>query len=157
MTNFGAGRNWSNPDRDGDGLTNEEEASLGTDPDLWDTDLDTLSDQYEVEVGSERGSDPLKLDTDGDGLNDAIERRVGTRINVVDSDGDGLTDGQELRHLENGVLVGGWNIDTVNGSSPTAYSGIELISAGAALAPGDGYWVSSDPLMPDDDGDTLNA
>ena len=93
-------------------------------------------------------------------MSNVQETTFGTLPNNPDTDGDGLTDGEELRHLENGVLVGGWNITEVNDFNPTTYSGIELISASSsveALAPGEGYWVSSDPLMPDDDGDTLNA
>ncbi len=160
---------WSaldNPDRDGDGLTNDEEQALGTDPDQWDTDSDSLSDWYEVEMCSQQGCDPLKTDTDSDGLNDALERRAGTRINQADSDGDGLSDSDELRHVENGELVGGWNVtinppgalsttaDPTSGSHP-----LKLASSveAAQLASDNSYWVSSDPLLRDDDGDSLNA
>jgi hypothetical protein len=146
-----------NPDRDGDGLTNDQEAVVGTDPDDWDSDDDGLSDGYEWETGSERGCDPLDPDSDDDGLTDALERRIGSRIDVADSDGDGLTDGEELRHLEDGVLVGGWQMTTLptGGGQMSALSteGGTGLSAQAAV----NAWVSSDPLLGDDDGDGLNA
>ena len=131
---------WSaltNHDGDGDGLTNEEEAALGTDPADWDSDDDGLSDHYEWEMGSERGANPLDADSDDDGLSDALERRIGTRINVADSDGDGLTDGEEYRHLSGGALVGGWQVTLPDGAGP--------------------YWVYSNPSSADDDGDGLNG
>ena len=49
-------------DSDGDGLSNREEANLG--------------------------SDPNNPDTDGDGLTDGEEMELGTAIGLVDSDGD---------------------------------------------------------------------
>ena len=62
-------------DDDGDGLTNSEEAALGTDPDNPDTDGDGLSDYLEVRVF---GTDPLNPDTDGDGHPDGIEAQYGS-------------------------------------------------------------------------------
>jgi hypothetical protein len=57
-------------DSDGDGLTDLEEAALGTDPHNPDTDGDGLGDGDEVNV---HGTDPLKFDTDGDGCSDGEE------------------------------------------------------------------------------------
>ncbi|MCB9792796.1 MAG: hypothetical protein H6741_08700 [Alphaproteobacteria bacterium] len=79
-------------DSDGDGLTNAEEAELGTDPELADTDGDGLSDLDE-DLG---GSDPLVVDTDGDGLTDYEESLAGTLATNPDSDGDGYLDGWEV-------------------------------------------------------------
>jgi len=62
-------------DPDDDGLTNDEEAALGTDPMHWDTDRDGISDYDEVHV---HGTDPLDVDTDGDGVSDGAELRAGT-------------------------------------------------------------------------------
>jgi hypothetical protein len=64
----------SNDDQDGDGLSDEEEAALGTAPTLGDTDGDGLTDWSEVEVGT----DPLDPDTDDDGVSDGDELRVGS-------------------------------------------------------------------------------
>ncbi len=58
------------PDVDGDGLTNADESTRGTDPRRADTDADTLTDGAEVAAGT----DPTKADTDGDGLSDAVDR-----------------------------------------------------------------------------------
>jgi len=55
-----------NNDRDHDGLTDEEEASVGTDPTNPDTDGDGLKDGEEEAYGT----DPLITDTDGDGYSD---------------------------------------------------------------------------------------
>jgi hypothetical protein len=57
-------------DRDRDGLTDEQEATRGTNPDNSDTDTDGLSDLEEIVTYR---SDPLKADTDNDGFNDGQE------------------------------------------------------------------------------------
>ncbi len=64
-------------DDDNDGLTNEEEEEIGSDPNDADTDDDGVLDGDEANAG---------FDTDGDGL-----------INVLDpdSDNDGILDGTE--------------------------------------------------------------
>ncbi len=54
-------------DSDNDGLTDVEEISIGTNPQLYDTDGDTLSDYQEYNV---LGTNPLKKNTDGDRYND---------------------------------------------------------------------------------------
>ena len=66
------------PDDDNDGLTDLEEASLGTNPFLADTDGDWLSDFDEV---NEHGTDPTLADTDGDGFDDDAELGAGSDPN----------------------------------------------------------------------------
>ena len=101
-------------DSDGDGLTDAEEADLGTDPNVADSDGDGLSDGDEVAGGSDPaasdsdgdglsdgeeidlGLDPMSVDSDADGLEDAAELELGTDPASGDSDGDGLTDGAEV-------------------------------------------------------------
>lgn len=61
-------------DSDGDGLTDDEEKVLGTDPDKSDTDGDGLFDREEALIYK---TDPLKKDTDGDGHNDGDEVKDG--------------------------------------------------------------------------------
>ena len=56
-----------NQDGDGDGLTNAEEAALGTDPNKWDSDEDGLSDGVETNDGTyggpnTTGTDPMVAD-----------------------------------------------------------------------------------------------
>lgn len=60
----------TNDDRDSDGVTDTEEAALGTNPDI--------------------------ADSDGDGLSDGEERNLGTDPTLADSDGDGYSDGEEV-------------------------------------------------------------
>lgn len=86
------------PDTDGDGLTDDEEAVLGTRPDSIDTDGDGLMDGVEVAVGLDpltpdevRGCS-VDLDEDRDGLTSCEERLLGTDDCMGDSDGDGIPD-----------------------------------------------------------------
>ena len=83
-------------DTDGDGLTDEEEEALGTDPENPDTDGDGLSDGEEV-LG-EMVSDPLDPDTDGDGVWDADD--VDPIDPYSDSDGDGIADIDDVFPLD---------------------------------------------------------
>lgn len=72
----------TDPDRDGDGLSDRDEAVAGSDPDNPDTDGDGIPDGIEV------GPDPSNpVDTDDDGTPD---------FNDLDSDGDGIPDSTEL-------------------------------------------------------------
>lgn len=61
-------------DGDFDGLTDEEEKRLGTNPQRADTDGDGLADGDEINIYH---SDPLLYDTDGDGYNDGQEVAFG--------------------------------------------------------------------------------
>ena len=69
-------------DADGDGLINEQEALLGTDPLKYDTDGDGLNDGDEVNIYH---TDPLSADTDGDGTSDGLEVLAGTDPNDANS------------------------------------------------------------------------
>jgi outer membrane protein OmpA-like peptidoglycan-associated protein len=88
------------PDSDDDGLSDDEEAALGTNPNNPDTDSDGLKDGVEVKVG---GTDPLDDDTDDDGILDGNEDVDGDGVvdvgesdpNEPDTDGDGVLDGTE--------------------------------------------------------------
>ncbi len=62
-------------DVDGEGLTNDEEIALGSDPRNPDTDGDGLSDGDQANT---HHTDPLLADTDGDGQSDASELAAGT-------------------------------------------------------------------------------
>jgi outer membrane protein OmpA-like peptidoglycan-associated protein len=81
-------------DYDHDGLSNERERILGTDPRNPDTDGDGISDGDEV---NKYHTNPLKVDTDGDGLSDYDEIfKYHTDPLKADTDGDGLNDGDEI-------------------------------------------------------------
>jgi len=62
-------------DSDQDGLSDEEEKRLGTDPYNLDTDGDGLSDKEEVKIYQ---TNPLGFDTDGDSLSDGQEVKQGS-------------------------------------------------------------------------------
>jgi hypothetical protein len=64
-------------DTDGDGLSDDDEGTFGTDPDDADSDDDGVPDGSEVDPGK---------DSDGDGLVNALD---------PDSDNDGILDGTE--------------------------------------------------------------
>jgi len=80
-------------DDDGDGLTNAEEATRGTDPLRADSDRDGLDDGAEVH---DVGTDPLDDDTDDDDVSDGDEVALGTDPLAPDTDGGGATDGREV-------------------------------------------------------------
>lgn len=81
-------------DDDGDGLSNSEEAELGTNPQVADTDGDGLNDGQEV---NQYGTNPRQQDSDGDGLLDGAEvNEHGTSPTNPDTDGDGVPDGVEV-------------------------------------------------------------
>ncbi len=117
-------------DDDGDGLTNAQEAELGTDPAQADTDRDGLSDGDEVA----RTTDPRNPDTDGDTVIDGAEVQAGTDPLDPDSDDDGLSDGQEVERATNPL-----NPDTDNDG----------------LRDGDETPPCPNPLNPDSDSDGI--
>ncbi len=92
------------PDSDNDGLTDDEELVLGTDPRNPDSDNDGLNDSLEVTAGT----DPKDDDSDDDGLLDGNEDAnhngvvdAGETMALeADTDGDGLSDGLELGLVE---------------------------------------------------------
>ncbi len=119
-------------DSDGDGLTNDREAALGTDPLKPDTDDDKLFDGDEVNT---RQTDPLKADTDGDGLQDGDEVQTHqTDPRNPDTDGDGRADGLEI----------------AGGSDPHNPD-----SDDDGVRDGDEINLETDPSNPDSDGDGL--
>lgn len=73
-------------DSDGDGLSDEDEQKLGTDPNNPDTDGDGLLDGDEVE---EYKTDPNDADTDDGGIIDGVE--VANGANPLDPDDDILS------------------------------------------------------------------
>ncbi|QLG46322.1 T9SS type B sorting domain-containing protein [Costertonia aggregata] len=72
----------NNPDSDGDGINDSQEAVDGTDP---NNDCDSVN-------GTPLGTS----DCDNDGLTNDEENTLGTDPDIADSDGDGINDGQEV-------------------------------------------------------------
>ena len=114
-------------DRDGDGLTDDEEATIGTDPVNPDTDGDGIDDG--TEHGGDNPTDPLDPDTDDDGLCDG-PGTVGVECDGgedVDADGTrdpGETNPNDFDSDDGGVGDGD---EVVNGTSPL-YPGDDLPS-----------------------------
>ena len=120
-------------DPDQDGLINNEEAQVGTDPLNPDTDGDGLGDGEEVKT---YGTNPLVPDTDSDGLGDGDEvRNRKTDPLNPDTDGDRLMDGDEVTR----------NTDPLNPDTDADL-----------LIDGDEVDRKTDPLNPDTDADGLN-
>ncbi|MFT7623350.1 MAG: hypothetical protein ACI9WU_002533, partial [Myxococcota bacterium] len=96
-------------DEDGDGLLDDDEASLGTDPTKPDSDGDGLTDGVETDYGSPVDTDQdgvidaLDSDSDDDGLSDATEGSADTDIDGIpdwrdpDDDNDGITTAAEVQ------------------------------------------------------------
>ena len=81
-------------DTDGDGLTDDYEMQIGTDPNNPDTDGDGLTDGAEV---LKYKTDPLNPDSDFDGLKDGAEVfKYKTDPLDPDTDKGGVTDGHEV-------------------------------------------------------------
>lgn len=81
-------------DSDGDGLSDSNEAGIGTNPNNADSDGDGLTDGSEVNT---HRTDPLASDSDGDGLVDGDEINTTlTNPNLGDTDNDRIWDGEEV-------------------------------------------------------------
>lgn len=141
-----------NPDLDGDGIPNDDETTLGTDPNNPDTDGDGINDGTEVD----NGSDPLNpcspnpnvmnCDSDGDGIPNPTEGTLGTNPNNPDTDGDGISDGTEVTNGSDPL-----NPCDPDDSSPdcnTDTDGDGIPNAQEAI-------IGTDPNNPDTDGDGI--
>lgn len=96
-------------DTDGDGLDDNYENLIGTDPEDPDSDGDELNDYEEVFDGDDGYiTDPLDTDTDDDGLTDWEEVNEGedgflTDPTNKDTDGDGVSDSEDWRPIDPAV------------------------------------------------------
>lgn len=152
-------------DDDGDGLTNGQEATLGTDPEKADTDGDGLTDGAEVTTYH---TNPLKADTDGDGVNDGDEVSGATNTafgnqptdpTQADTDGDGISDGQEIA---DGTDPNDPNSPGSGDTTPPGDGGTNPQDGGTSTdTDGDGLpnsteaQLGTDPTKADTDGDGL--
>lgn len=80
------------PDADRDGISDEAERAIGTDPARFDTDGDGVPDAFEL-FGSL--TNPRAADSDGDGMGDGAELDLDDPRVYADDDGDGFPNGQE--------------------------------------------------------------
>lgn len=145
-------------DTDGDGLTDDEELSIGTEILIPDTDSDGLLDGDEVNIF---GTNPLLADTDGDGLNDGEEMNVyGTNPLIADTDGDGLLDGEEIEGYGTNPLMEDTDGDGLNDGEEVTVAGsnpLVIDTDGDGLLDGEEVTVyGTNPVNGDTDGDDLN-
>ncbi|SFW69449.1 hypothetical protein SAMN05660313_03478, partial [Cellulophaga fucicola] len=163
-------------DTDGDGLTNNDEIDLGTDPNNPDTDGDGISDGQEVTDGTDPlddcdsiGGTPLDTsDCDNDGLTNAEEAALGTDPNNPDSDNDGLLDGEEVTlstdpnnpDTDGDTILDGQEVTDntnplddceSNGGTPLDTSDCDM----DGLTNAQEATLGTDPFNPDSDGDLI--
>ena len=150
-------------DSDGDGVCDQAELLLGTDPfnpcDLGDegdedSDGDGSCDALEILIGSDpmNPCDPLGIDTDGDGFCDLQEELMGTNpFNAcspsnTDQDGDGYCDNEE----------DAMGSDATDPCSPDGTdSDLDGLCDSQEFASGSDPNDTCDPYSADNDGDGL--
>ncbi len=143
-------------DSDGDGLDDERERDLGTNPNDPDSDDDGLDDG--TEVGGQNPTNPLDPDSDDDGIRDGTEDRNHdgrrqddeTDPNDNDTDDDGLFDG-----FEDADRDGQRDPEETDATDPDSdddglLDGTEDTNRDGVRNPGE-----TDPLDPDSDDDGL--
>lgn len=145
-------------DQDGDGLTDTQEATLGTNPRMADTDIDGLNDGDEV---NKYNTNPTNEDSDGDGLRDGVEvNHYATNPKVADSDGDSLSDWDEVvthktdpnqADSDHDGLNDGVEVNTYHTNPSLADSDNDGLSDGEEV-----NVYSTKPLLADSDSDGLN-
>ncbi len=121
------------PDSDGDGISDDDEATYGTDPFDDDTDDDGILDGTEIVLGT----DPTNPDTDGDGILD------GTEIGLTEPQGDDTDSGSFVPDADPETTTDPTDPDTDDGGVP---DGWEDTNHNGAVDEGE-----TDPLNPDDD------
>ena len=169
---YARGTDPNNPDTDGDGLTDGEEAyTYFTNPLKPDTDDDGLTDCQEIFGDSAPGrcpapaivnsdtynypTNPRNPDTDGDGLTDGDEVLVhGTDPTNPDTDGDGLSDFDEVEN--HGTDPTNPDTDGDGLSDGEELNGITNPARYAAVVRHSTYKFPTDPLDPDTDDDGLS-
>jgi gliding motility-associated-like protein len=155
-------------DCDGDGLTNEDEITLGTDPLNPDTDGDGVTDGTEVLDGTNpldpceyleasitlpQGTGWQNADCDGDGLTNEEEVDLGTDPFNPDSDGDGVTDGTEVADGTSPLDPCEFLLSSV--TLPPSLGWLALDCDGDGLTNEEEGENGTDPFNPDTDGDGL--
>ncbi len=131
-------------DSDGDGLLNQDEYWVGSNPFLADSDADGMTDGWEARYGLDpmqgsdasedadedlltnleeyhNGSSPFKADTDSDGLTDAEEvNTYNTNPGMADGDSDGLYDIEEINTTLTDPVLADTDGDGVNDGGEVA-------------------------------------
>ncbi len=125
-------------DTDGDGLDDDEERDLGTDPLGADTDGDGLDDGQELAAAL----DPLDRDSDDDGVIDGDEASP-----FGDDDGDGAIGALDPDSDDDGLFDGT--------EQRVALPDVDTATAAGVFVPDADTSTGTDPLRADSDGDGL--
>jgi hypothetical protein len=147
------------PDADNDGLGDEEERGMGTNPNDTDTDDDGMPDGWEVDNGLDPRRNDGGGDKDRDGLTNVEEYRNRTNPNNPDSDGDGLSDGDEVHVHHTNPNKRDTDGDGLSDRDEVAAGTDPLSADGDRDGLSDKDEVNlhhSDPNNPDTDGDGLS-
>ncbi len=156
LFDFEDSTNNSTIDSDGDGLTDQRESTLQTDPINQDSDGDGLTDGEEV---NQYSTSPLSADTDNDGLSDIDEIQThNTNPVLADSDSDSLNDSDELTRYFTDPLLSDSDNDGLSDSeevlthstNPNAYD-TDLDGQSDATEVADG----TNPVNEDEDNDGI--
>ncbi len=140
--NVGLSWYFGQSDYDGDGLSNETEAQIGTNPKERDTDGDHLEDKVEYD----NNFNPLTPDTDGDGLNDSFEFRSGGWTNIL------AGRKRERADARQPILI---STDTINDAR--CLNALIDDTDGDGLSDYDEVYIHlTNPLSKDSDGDKLS-
>ncbi len=165
-------------DTDGDGLSDQTESLIGTDPNDADSDDDGVPDGEEIDPGADTDGDglinALDPDSDNDGLFDGTEMGygcsgAGTDLSAgrcipdgdlgatktdplnADTDGGGVTDGSEDANLNGVVDTGETDPTTGNGADDATV----VDTDGDGLSDALENFLGSDPNDADSDDDGL--
>lgn len=106
-------------DADKDGLLRKAELLIGTNPELADTDKDTLSDGDEYIAYQ---TSPLAVDTDGDGVRDNIEvKRKSNPLGPGDATSDQLARWSRLKNTTD-PAISDLNVTFGNGTATVSWT-----------------------------------
>ncbi len=156
-------------DTDGDGLSDYEEAQLGTSIFNKDSDADFLGDKEEVELGT----DPLLRDSDGDRLFDGFEVNTNASLKLIfvplhrkfapfilskatdplkwDTDGDGLSDYEEIAGTPATVFVPNDEVDfEIDRGQDYGKAVVREYLTDSTV------YIPTDPTLADTDGDGID-
>ena len=136
--------NNADPDDDNDGLTDIEEAALGTNPLLADTDGDTVNDKMDAF--------PLDAtettDTDGDKVGDNADAFPNDASETADSDNDGVGDNADAFPND--------PTETVDTDGDRIGNNADPDDDNDGLTDEEEAALGTNPLLADTDGDTVN-
>ena len=157
---------WNTTDCDLDGVINQEEILIGTNPLNPDTDSDGVIDGTEIAENTSP-LDPCDLlvasqtilpainwnllDCDSDGLTNGNEITANTDPFNPDSDGDGVIDGTEVTDATNPLGNCSFVLDNQTLTPSTIWTNLDCDFDG--LPNGEEVTIGSNPLNPDTDGD----